>query len=186
MGECFMSDDTESRSNDLFEHMAAATKEMASDYEVIRKRSGEDPGTAGDQGEENWAALLRNWLPPIYHIATKGRIMDSRGNAGRQIDVLVLHPSYPKKMRDKKMYLAGRVLATFECKVTLRAENVRTSMEMAAETKDLKWRSGQFGTPYKDLHCPIVYGLLAHTHNWRGGNLAATDGERCRPPRLIK
>jgi hypothetical protein len=48
-----MSEETEARSNDLFEYKAAATKEMASDYEVISKRSREDAGTAGSQGEEN-------------------------------------------------------------------------------------------------------------------------------------
>jgi hypothetical protein len=46
------------KSNNLLEFMATATREMASNYELIRKRSGEDPGTAGDQGEENWAGTL--------------------------------------------------------------------------------------------------------------------------------
>jgi hypothetical protein len=35
---------------------------MAEEYDRIQKRATEDPGTAGDQGEENWATLLRNWL----------------------------------------------------------------------------------------------------------------------------
>ena len=26
------------------------------------------------------------------------------------------------------------------------------------------------GTPYKELHAPIVYGLLAHSHSWKGDN----------------
>lgn len=164
-----------SKSNNLLEFMAAATREMASNYELIRKRSGEDPGTAGDQGEENWAEFLRNWLPPTYQVVTKGRIVDSQGNAGRQIDVLVLHPSYPKKLLGQKLYLAGGVLAAFECKTTLRAEHVRAALETAAQTKELRWRSGQFGTPYKDLYCPIVYGLLAHSHCWQGDNTASTQ-----------
>lgn len=163
------------KSNDLMEFMAAATQEMASNYETIRKRSSEDPGTAGDQGEENWAELLRNWLPPAYQVVTKGRIVDSQGNAGRQLDVLVLHPAYPKKMLGKKLYLAAGVLAAFECKVTLRAEHIGTAIETAAQTKELRWRSGQFGTPYKDLHCPIIYGLLAHAHGWPAGKPVAIE-----------
>jgi hypothetical protein len=42
--------------------------EIASEYKRIYRRSTEDPGTAGDQGEENWAELLRNWLPPNYQV----------------------------------------------------------------------------------------------------------------------
>src|SRR5262245_8713574 len=38
--------------------------EIAAEYKRIYRRSTEDPGTAGDQGEENWADLLRQWLPP--------------------------------------------------------------------------------------------------------------------------
>ena len=26
------------------------------------------------------------------------------------------------------------------------------------------------GTPYKELHAPIVYGLLAHSHSWKDPN----------------
>jgi len=40
-------------------------------YERITRRSAEDPGTAGDQAEENWAAFFRDWLPPSYPIVTK-------------------------------------------------------------------------------------------------------------------
>ena len=62
------------KSNDLHDFMVSATHEMQSEYERIQKSSKEDPGTAGDQGEENWAALFRDWLPPNYHIVTKGRM----------------------------------------------------------------------------------------------------------------
>ena len=36
---------------------------LASEYQRIVARAQEDPGTAGDQGEENWAGFLRQWLP---------------------------------------------------------------------------------------------------------------------------
>src|ERR1051326_2748896 len=121
------------KSNNLQDFMVAAAKEMAGNYETIRERSREDPGTAGDQGEEDWAEFLRNWLPPIYHVVTKGRIVDSHGNAGRQLDILVLHPAYPQKLRTRKLYLAGGVLAAFECKVMLRAEDIQSALETAAQ-----------------------------------------------------
>ena len=28
------------------------------------------------------------------------------------------------------------------------------------------------GSPYKELHAPIIYGLLAHSHSWKGPNSA--------------
>jgi hypothetical protein len=46
---------------------------------------------------------------------TKGRILTETGYASPQIDVLILHPSYPKILLDKKMYLSGGVAAAFEC-----------------------------------------------------------------------
>ena len=66
--------------NDLFNYMLEATHMMQSEYIRIQKRASEDPGTAGDNGEKNWADLLKLWLPSKYHIVTKGRIMNTDGD----------------------------------------------------------------------------------------------------------
>ena len=87
---------------------------MESEYQRIRSRALEDPGTAGDQGEENWAELLRDWLPPTYKVVTKGRILSADGRASPQVDVLVLKDVYPDKLLNKKLYLAAGVAAVFE------------------------------------------------------------------------
>ena len=47
---------------DLYEFMRQLSDEMAAEYRRIQMRATEDPGTAGDQGEENWAELLRGWI----------------------------------------------------------------------------------------------------------------------------
>ncbi len=152
-------------SSDLFDFTAAATKEMADEYERIRKRAAEDPGTAGDQGEENWATLLRRWLPSYFHVVTKGRILSHHGIASPQVDVLVLSPAYPKHLLDKKLYLAGGVEAAFECKTTLKAEHIATALANASEIRaHLPERKG---TPYRELCSQVVYGLLAHSHSWK-------------------
>ena len=62
------------KTHDLYEFMQQNSVEMAAEYERIQMRATEDPGTAGDQGEENWAELLRDWLPRTYEVVTKGRI----------------------------------------------------------------------------------------------------------------
>lgn len=139
---------------------------MASEYDRIQKRATEDPGTAGDQGEENWAELLRDWLPTTYKVETKGRVISQEGITSPQIDVLVLKASYPRKLLSKKVYLAAGVAAAFECKVTLKAEHIVEAVENCAKIKSLF--PAREGTPYKELHSPIVYGILAHSHSWKG------------------
>jgi hypothetical protein len=154
--------------HELADFMRDATLQMASDYDRIQKRAADDPGTAGDQGEENWATLLRRWLPPVYQVVTKGRILSDEGTAGPQVDVLVLSPSYPQALLDKKLYLAGGVLAAFECKVTLKAAYVRDFIEHAASISRLAPR--RMGSPFRELNSPLVYGLLAHAHVWNMPN----------------
>jgi len=154
--------------NDLLDFMQAVARDMESEYQRIQKRVKEDPGTAGDQGEENWATLLREWLPPAYQVVTKGRILGHTGIASPQVDVLVLQPTYPKKLLDKKLYLAGGVAAAFECKLTLRPEHIKTVFENAVQIRNLLLP--RQGSIYKEFHSPLIYGLLAHSHNWKGPN----------------
>lgn len=154
------------KNNELHDFMKTATREMNEEYIRIQKRATEDPGTAGDQGEENWATLFRDWLPSKYKVVTKGRILGYTGEAGPQIDILILRPEYPNKLLDKKLYLAGGVIAAFECKVTLKSSHIEETVKNSILTKRLY--RGRTGTPYKELHSPIIYGLLAHSHSWKG------------------
>ena len=52
------------KTHDLYNFMEQISDEMSAEYHRIQRRAAEDPGTAGDQGEENWAELLRGWIPP--------------------------------------------------------------------------------------------------------------------------
>ena len=159
--------------HELADFMRDATLQMASDYDKIQKRAADDPGTAGDQGEENWATLLRHWLPPAYQVVTKGRILSDQGTAGPQVDVFVLSPAYPKALIDKKLYLAGGVIAAFECKVTLKAAHIRDLVKHAAAISRLAPR--RMGSPFRELNSPIVYGLLAHAHVWDAPNSTPSE-----------
>ena len=69
------------KSHDLYDFMAQISGEKSAEYQRIRKRATEDSGTAGDQGEENWAELLRDWLPPTYQVVTKGSMWGGRSRA---------------------------------------------------------------------------------------------------------
>lgn len=154
--------------HDIHDFMISSNQEIAQEYERIRKRASQDPGTAGDQGEENWANLLRNWLPPYFQIVTKGRILTDSNYASPQIDVLVLYPSYPKILLNKKLYLSSGVAAAFECKLTLEAGHIENAVKSFAEIqRNLPKR---IGSPYKELNSTITFGLLAHSHSWKNKN----------------
>jgi hypothetical protein len=151
--------------NDLLSFITAASNQMDEEYFRIQRRVREDPGTAGDQGEENWATLLRNWLPPTFQIVTKGRILNSKGFASPQIDIIVLKPEYPRGLLDKKVYLEGGVLAVFECKLTLKSIDIAKFFKNSVIIK--KMQSPIFPQSiYNETHTRIYYGLLSHSHNW--------------------
>lgn len=46
------------KKHDLNDFVQFASKQMAEEYRRIQMRAKEDPGTARDQGEENWAAHI--------------------------------------------------------------------------------------------------------------------------------
>lgn len=154
--------------HDIHDFVRKAQGDLQAEYIRIQKRATEDPGTAGDQGEENWATLFREWLPHYFHVVTKGRILTDSGYASPHIDILVLYPSYPRILLDKKLYLSGGVAAAFECKTTLTAAHVKEAVEPSSELKRSLPR--REGSPYKELHAGIIYGLLAHSHSWQGEN----------------
>jgi hypothetical protein len=145
------------KTHDLALLIQQATAELTAEYRRIQARVAEDPGTAGDQGEENWATLLRKWLPAGFHVRTKGRIIGVDGSASPQVDVLVLSPSYPVGLLDKKLYLAAGVVAAFECKLTLRRDHIRKVVKNSVALGKISRQGGSSGRH-------IIYGILAHSH----------------------
>lgn len=161
-----MSDGTGFRDHELLTFLNQDLAEISSEYARIHSRAGEDTGTAGDEGEENWASLLREWLPASYSVVTKGRVLSAEGAASPQVDVLVLSGSYPSRLLDKKVYLASGVLAAFECKTTLKAKHIDEAATTSATISRLV--TGASGTPHRELFSIPVFGVLAHSHDWKG------------------
>jgi hypothetical protein len=148
-------------SHDLEDFVNQMSAEISAEYRRIQRSALEDPGTAGDEGEENWSKLLKQLLPSKYHVVTKGRVLGLDGKTSPQFDVLVLSENYPKGLTAKKKYLAAGVVAAFECKLTLRAEHIKKAMENGAALRTIKRLRNQ---PIKNQ---IICGLLAHSHAWR-------------------
>lgn len=154
--------------HDLFDFFKKANRNISDEYMRICRRVNEDPGTAGDQGEENWKELLESWIPPYFQIVTKGRILSDSGETSPQVDVIVLSPDYPKSLLNCKEYLSGGVVAAFECKTTLRRKHIGEFIEHSKKIEKLAINEN--GTPRKDLQSKIYYGLLAHSHEWKKEN----------------
>lgn len=153
---------------DLEYFLGASEREIREEYIRIFNDTKDDPGTAGDEGEENWAQILKDWLPSNFHVRTKGRIMGYDGKKSPQVDIVVLKPDYPNKLLNKKIYLEAGVLAAFECKNTLKSSHIKKLFENSKVIKGLSVR--REGSPYRELHSPIVYGLLAHSHSYKNLN----------------
>lgn len=154
--------------HDLHEFMDAVKAQLSAGYFNISKRTKEDPGTAGDQAEEDWAAFLRDWLPATYSVVTKGRIINTEGLASPQVDILVLHPNYPKKLLNQKHYFSAGVVAAFECKLNLRPTDLEKAFKNASLIKKLS--QNVLGSPFEELHQSPFYGLLAHTTTIKESN----------------
>jgi hypothetical protein len=116
---------------------------------------------------ENWAELLRHWLPSGYHVRTKRRVLTSQDKATSQVDIVVLSPSYPQGLLATNLYLAAGVVAAFECKNTLRLAHVREAVSRGVRLQQLV-RSD----PSVKHH--IVFGLLAHSYAIRAKSPAGS------------
>jgi len=92
---------------------------------------------------------------------------------------------------NKKLFLAAGVAAAFECKVTLKAQHIDRAVKNAAEIRKLL--PLRHGSPYRSLNSSLLYGLLAHSHVWKGkgstpkqniqGRLWSADTDSVRHPR---
>lgn len=178
MGSAQMTEGSpQGRPHELAIFMQQDAAEMQPEYERIRSVSSEDPGTAGDEGEETWAKLLRDWLPEKYQVVTKGRLLGASGDRGPQVDVIVLRPGYPKRLINKKLYLVGGVAAAFECKNTLKAAHVERSFGQVRELNALS--SPRTPTPFAEMVPEVFFGILAHSTVWQSteaGQRSKIDG----------
>ncbi|MFD7380045.1 DUF6602 domain-containing protein [Streptomyces mirabilis] len=151
------------KTHEVESYVRQATREIQDEYKRLYARAAEDPGTAGDEGEENWADILRRWLPASVHVVTKGRLLCADGSTSRQLDVIVLSDSYPLGLLNKKMYLASEVLAVFECKLTLKKAHVEETVKRAAALKRVL---------HEQHDQDLVYGLVSHSHSWSSNDVA--------------
>lgn len=148
-------------------------REMQEDYVRISKNASKDPGTAGDQGQANWQELLKKWLPSYFKIVVNGRVVSNKSTDSPQIDIIILRPEYPDILIEKKVFVADGIIAMFECKTTLRREDIKKTFQnserLSNHFEHLK------GTFRNELNRPFIYGMICHSHEWKGKNSNPVD-----------
>ena len=160
----------EKRTDDL----SGATRRQSGD---IQERPIENRTDTTNGGGQGWAKLLRGLLPSTYEVATKGQIISRDGRISREVEVLVLKRASFEKLVDHNLYSADCVAAAFDCKTTLSIGHIVEAMKACTEIKGLY--PSRIGTPYRELHAPIIYGVLARSYSWKGeGRMPESDIEK--------
>ncbi len=144
--------------------------EIQADYERLHAEAQKgDPQKAGHMGEETWKRVLSTWLPPYYEILTRRYMISEteEPNSG-ETDIVILNPSYPKALQQRTNILAGGIVAAFSVKVNLDLAGLREAIE-EARASALRLRLPRiFGNPRHEMTSPVKFGLLCHTHSWKG------------------
>jgi hypothetical protein len=148
------------------EWLAKVTRDIAADYERLHAEALHDVQKAGHGGEGTWRDFLQEWLPPAYEVVTRKYIIPERGDEAFEMDLVVLRPAYPERLRDRVDILAGGVAAAFSVKLTLDAEGVRDAVTKAAQLRRvLQPRASR--TARSELVGAFAVGVLAHSHAWK-------------------
>lgn len=171
-------------------------RQMSEEYEEAFKATSGMSGRVQETGhtiEAGWKSFLTNWLPPQYEVKTRRYIVgevDTNENR-EETDIVILRPNYPKSLREETQILAGGVAAAFSVKSTLWASSIEEAAASCARLD--RSLSPREGTPRKELSRSFPYGLLAHSHGWKGEgsnphlnvsrNLFEADQRHARRPR---
>jgi hypothetical protein len=139
-------------------------------YEYANRMAG-IPGKVqhlGHRGESEWLRVLSEWLPPGYEIAKRTYILletDAGKTVTDETDLVIFHPAYPARLREREEVLASGVAAAFSVKRAIGRGEVGAACKAAQELhRGMKIR-GQ--TLREELVPPVIYGLLGQSHNWK-------------------
>ncbi|MBF3882731.1 hypothetical protein ISG07_04905 [Burkholderia pseudomallei] len=163
---------------------------LAGDLELARAAINH-PADKGAVVEANWLGMLARHLPERYR-ADKATVIDSRGNCGDSIDIVIYDRQYSHLVLKHQDFLyvpAEAVYAVFEVKQTLEKGHLEYAAEKAASVRRLHRTSAatvdiRGETPTKPP-IPILAGLLCTVGGWSppfgepfSGVLAGLTGER--------
>lgn len=146
-----------SRFEALFSGLARGVRE---DYEEARLHARDkDSQRSGHVGESTWQRLLSEWGPG-WPVVTRKYVVGPGGSTN-EIDVLVLKPEYPAKLRDEASILVSGVAAAFSSKTTLRKPDI---LEALTQKKSILEVAQMPEGSVREILCgPVPFGLLCHS-----------------------
>lgn len=159
---------------DLKRAFIAHTGMMRAKFDMVAAATNHGP-TIGDGSEEAWKEMLREFLPKRYTV-NKGFVVDSNGDSGEQID-LIIHDRHFSPMfcapGDALFVPAESVYAVFEAKQVLSKEYIEAAAAKAASVRRLHRTSApipQLSQQSAPKTPPrILAGIVTGRNSWRSG-----------------
>lgn len=152
--------------------------EMLAAFKVKRGNSAH-AGVTGNSTEERWAKWLERYLPSRYQVKHSAIVVDSRGAASEQQDVVIFDRQYTPFLfhEDGAVHIpAEGVYAVLEVKQDISSAHIGYASNKVASVRRLYRTSGKIphaGGTYKPKKPPrILGGLLAGESSWKNGTLA--------------
>ncbi|MGV0581914.1 DUF6602 domain-containing protein [Mycolicibacterium elephantis] len=152
---------------------------------TILKSFEREQATAGETGraqetghgvESVWLKTLTQWLPPQYEIGRRKYLMletEDGPPLTTETDLVVFHPHYPTALREEHHVLASGIAAAFSVKRTIGRKALVEAYEAAITLRrGMRIREG---TEKAYLVPPVSYGLLGHSHDWKGDNSTPSE-----------
>lgn len=175
-----------------YEWFQGVAQEIQNDYVRLRDIARQqDPQRAGHGAEATWSGVLKDWLPRNYEVVTRKYIIPEQGTDSFEMDLVVISPGYPERLRSRSEVMTGGVAAAFSARLTLDKSGIDDAVDRAVRLRrgSKPWP----GSPRAQMLAPYPVGLLAHSHDWKspGSNpldnvtstLMAADQNKVTHPR---
>lgn len=149
-------------------------RKLISDLKREAKESTHD-GTLGDNCEQHWIQLLRNYFPDRYGV-DKAFVIDSTGKTSDQQDIVIYDTQYTPAMygHDRVQYFPREaVYAVLEAKPTVSKQHLDYAGDKAQSVQRLYCSSAPIINAGKNLPprrtFPALTGLVALDATWKDG-----------------
>ena len=126
----------------------------------------------GNNTEDKWERVLRDFLPQRYGVATSHIIIDSDGHKSEQIDIVVYDRQFAPsflKLETAEVIPVESVYAVFEVKQALNLDKLRAAAAKAESVRRLVRHPGGFRTVQGEAaHAleDIIGGILCSRADW--------------------
>lgn len=155
--------------HDVFENRQ---KEL--EARLTRARTLTHPTNAGDEGEESWVEVLRDFLPRRYDISRHRFVIDSDGDISEQQDIVI----YDGQFAPTFLVIGGTrfipiesVYAVMEVKPTLSKGTLQYAGSKAGSVRKLRMKPGDHRIHTGELITGeggrVLAGILTHDSDWR-------------------